>query len=80
MYALQHLKISVCDTTIEYGLLLVYCACTHEKKKKKIYIYMYTLADSVLMVKDPGGCGDLTKFIFKWKRKKIVPVIQQCSF
>lgn len=43
MYALQHLKISVCDTTIEYGLLLVYCACTHEKKKKRyIYIYVHT--------------------------------------
>lgn len=41
MYALQHLKISVCDTTIEYGLLIVYCACTHEKKKKKRYIYIY---------------------------------------
>jgi len=45
MYALQHLKISVCDTTIGYGLLLVYCACTHEKgKKEKSYIYIYVHA------------------------------------
>lgn len=45
MYALQRLKISVCDTTIGYGLLLVYCACTHEKKikeKRDIYIYVHT--------------------------------------
>lgn len=70
MYALQHLKISVCDTAIGYGLLLVYCACIHENNNKKrkdkyIYIYMYTLADSVLLVKEPGGCTDLTKFLFK---------------
>lgn len=45
MYALQHLKISVCDTAIGYGLLLVYCACIHEnnnKKRKDKYIYICT--------------------------------------
>lgn len=42
---------------------------------------MYTLADSVILVKKPGGCADLTKkLLFKLKIKKIVPVIQQCSF
>lgn len=61
MYALQHLKISVCDTTIGYDLLIAYCACTHGKKKIKrdIYIYMYTPAVSVLLVKEPDGYADL---------------------
>lgn len=41
---------------------------------------MYTLADSVLLVKEPGGCADLTQNSYlSEKERKIVPVIQQCS-
>lgn len=51
------------------------------KRKENIYIYMYTLADSVILVKEPGGCADLTKYSYlNEKIKKIVRVIQQCSF